>query len=341
MTIVNRNGRYGVKVWEKGSKKYRWVGSFNTRLEAEQAESDASLKDRKDSPTVQQWSRVWLSDYARPGKSTQRTYRYAVKQISRELGALRLSEITRVQARQQAGKWPRGTSKVAKTMWADAKRDEVVDHNPWENLRLQASKGRKDLKALDEGEIAELAEIAREQHGEVGLEAKAIVLTLAYTGVRPGELFALRREDVDLAGESLTVGAVVPTKNRLPRIITLPGPAVQAIRAMAPQTASDRLFHSIRGKPLSKGNFGSIWRPIAAAWLERHGRKLQPYELRHSAATIMLERGLSPADVAAQLGHQDGGRLVQMLYGHPDHGRAMDRVRMAFAQAPDRMRETG
>ncbi len=32
-----------------------------------------------------------------------------------------------------------------------------------------------------------------------------------------------------------------------------------------------------------------------------------------------------------QLGHQDGGRLVQQLYGHPEEERSRDLVRMAFA----------
>ena len=34
------------------------------------------------------------------------------------------------------------------------------------------------------------------------------------------------------------------------------------------------------------------------------------YELRNAAATMLLERGMTPCDVAIQLGHTDGGRLV-------------------------------
>jgi hypothetical protein len=40
---------------------------------------------------------------------------------------------------------------------------------------------------------------------------------------------------------------------------------------------------------------------------------------------------LTPADVAVQLGHTDGGRLVMTLYGHPDEDRARDRLDLAFA----------
>ena len=49
---------------------------------------------------------------------------------------------------------------VARTMWADAVRDGICDLNPWTNLRLETPKGRKDIDALTEQEIAELADLA-------------------------------------------------------------------------------------------------------------------------------------------------------------------------------------
>ena len=44
------------------------------------------------------------------------------------------------------------------------------------------------------------------------------------------------------------------------------------------------------------------------------------------ATTMLLERGPSPWDVAIQLGHTDGGRLVCELYGHPSHAGARARL---------------
>jgi len=58
------------------------------------------------------------------------------------------------------------------------------------------------------------------------------------------------------------------------------------------------------------------------------------YELRHACATLLLERGLSPEDVAIQLGHTDGGSLVRRLYGHPSEDRARARIAAAFAHEP-------
>jgi len=50
------------------------------------------------------------------------------------------------------------------------------------------------------------------------------------------------------------------------------------------------------------------------------------YELRHYAATRLLELGLQPADVAVQLGHADGGALVMPIYGHPSERAARARI---------------
>ena len=44
-----------------------------------------------------------------------------------------------------------------------------------------------------------------------------------------------------------------------------------------------------------------------------------------------MERGLPPHVVANQLGHTDGGALVQRLYGHPSERGMRDQVRLAFA----------
>jgi integrase len=49
--------------------------------------------------------------------------------------------------------------------------------------------------------------------------------------------------------------------------------------------------------------------------------KVELYELRHACATLLMERGLPPHVVANQLGHTDGGALVQRLYGHRDQVR--------------------
>lgn len=339
MTIIPRNGSFGVKVWDRGQKRYRWIGSFANEADAVRAEQDATLKPCVDVPSVEQWGRVWLSDYPREAPATQRSYRYAVEQITAKLGARKLADITRPEARRIANTWPRATARVARTMWADAVRDGVCEMNPWTNLRLETPKGRKDIDALTETEIAELADLAAELSGDYGGEARAIILTLAYTGMRPGELCAMRRCDVDLERLEIVVersldgtGREKAPKNGLARRIILPSIAADAIKSVPERIGSPYLFHTVRGHRLSKGTLAYFWRNIRAGWVARGHRPIDLYELRHACATMLVERGLNVGDVAFQLGHQDGGRLVMTLYGHPGEDAIRDRLKMAHSQ---------
>ncbi len=157
-------------------------------------------------------------------------------------------------------------------MWADAVRDGVCDLNPWTNLRLETPKGRKDIDALTEQQIAELADLAAELSGGYATEAKAIILTLAYTGMRPGELCALRKSDVDLQSLEVVVqrsldgtGREKAPKNGLARRIILPAIAAEAIALVPEPIASPYLFHTIRGHRLTKGRLAYFWRTSAPA----------------------------------------------------------------------------
>lgn len=339
MAIIKRGDGYGVRIWDAAGKRHRWLGTYGKLADAKRAEADARVTPRAHATvTVEQWARIWLSEYARTAPATQRTYRYAVKQIVSELGAARLGDIDRPTAKAWANRWSRQTTRVARTMWGDALRDGLCHQNPFTNLRLETPKGRKDIVAFTEPEIGDLSRVARETHGDYGDEMAAIILFAAYTGVRPGELAALQWPDLDPANREATIsraldgeGGIKPPKNGLARKVILPPRALEALGMVAHRTDSPYVFHTPRGRRLTKGTLAYLWRSVAAAWRATGGRDLVLYELRHCCATLLLERGATPADVAVQLGHTDGGRLVMTLYGHPDETRARDRLRMAFA----------
>ena len=92
------------------------------------------------------------------------------------------------------------------------------------------------------------------------------------------------------------------------------------------------LGHTVRGHRLTKGSLAYFWRNIRAGWVTLGHRPIDLYELRHACATMLVERGLNVGDVAFQLGHQDGGRLVMTLYGHPGEDAIRDRLKMAHSQ---------
>lgn len=338
MTIIPRNGRFGVKVWNPGTKGCDWIGTFDTEAEAKYAERGANMAPGREVPSIKDWGRTWLSDYAREAPATRLVYRQAVKRITADLGALKLSAIDRPTARRYANEWPRNVVNVARTMWGDARNDGVCPENPWAGLKLKQSRGRRDIQALTEDQIDELANIAQRVHRDYGTEARAIVLTLAYVALRPGELCALKWSDLDLHEREIHVrrsldvtGAEKLPKNGKTRTVTIPPPALYALQTVPHTVTDDYVFHTVQGRRLNKSNLWYLWKPIATAWEATGHLHIDLYELRHAAATILLERGLPHSDVAVQLGHEDGGALVQERYGHPSKDRSRDRLKMAFA----------
>src|SRR5207248_10108658 len=110
-------------------------------------------------------------------------------------------------------------------------------------------------------------------------------------------------------------------KNGEPRICVLAPWARDALAALDRHADEPAVFLTPRSRRFGKGAVHRYFVPVRAAF----GRsKLQFYVLRHACATLMLVRGLTPEDVAIQLGHTDGGSLVRQLYGHPSEDRARE-----------------
>jgi integrase len=352
--IARKGSKYTARAWNAQTKKMVYLGSFDTEVEAKRAEARETLRPTRDRPvTVAEWAAMWLSDYARDAAATRANYRYATNAITARMGSMQLADIDRPLARKLAAEWPVNTTRAARTMFGDAMRDGLIDFNPFSQLRLETPRGRKDIDALTPTQIVELSEIAEATYGlGYGAEAAAIILTLGFAGMRPGELCSLRQADVDLdAGRALirwNTGAdrveKLP-KNGKPREIVLLEPVCDALRRLPPRIGPDaRVFLTYREKAFYKGTLAYFWRPISTTWKATHPA-VTLYHLRHACATLLIEAGHSPADVAIQLGHQDGGRLVQTVYGHPDHGRALDRISMTSPvakpeDAPERARRS-
>jgi integrase len=215
--------------------------------------------------------------------------------------------------------------------------------NPFAGLRLEQPRGRKDLDALTEVEVHRLADCAFAVHGSYGQTFRAMILFAAYVGLRPGELFAFERGDLD--GDLVRIrrsldgtGQVKLPKNNKERIVILPPPAREALREMPARADVPWVFTSPRGRRFSQGSLTYCWRPVRAAF----GRpEMDFYELRHFCATHLLELGVSHADVAVQLGHRDGGRLVMSTYGHPSEEGARERLKRAYAGNVASLRPAG
>lgn len=156
--IVKRSNRYGVRVYRAGRQV--WVGTFPTLREARKAERAAL--DAPTAPhdeTCDSFAARWVADFPRPRASTNRTNGYAVARFRDDFAGVRMAAVTRADAHKWARRNPASLSAV-RAMFSDAMNVGVVGANPFTNLRLPQSRGRKDLAVLSEGELHGLADQA-------------------------------------------------------------------------------------------------------------------------------------------------------------------------------------
>lgn len=152
-----------------------------------------------------------------------------------------------------------------------------------------------------------------------------IVSIMAYAGLRPGELRALRFEDI---GESTLKieraadpeGKPKPTKTGQRRTVKLLAPLAQDLRAFAlaegRPPASRLLLLADDGRAWDKSDWNmwlqDRWRPAChQAGLSPAPR---PYDLRHSFASLMMAQRHQESWVARQLGHSVA--MLQKTYWH-------------------------
>jgi integrase len=164
---------------------------------------------------------------------------------------------------------------------------------------------------------------------------RALYVTALGTGLRQGELLALRWEDVDLDAGTLRVrhglanvdGKLTlqaPKTDRSRRSLVLPEAVTVALRAHRTRQLMDWLaagsrwvdsghvFASMRGTPY---HAATVTRAFQAALTRAGLPRVRFHDLRHSAATFLLAQGFTLEDVKNMLGHSTIV-LTSNTYGH-------------------------
>jgi integrase len=144
---------------------------------------------------------------------------------------------------------------------------------------------------------------------EARRRARALVLTLTYTGLRVSDVATLRRDR--LQGDHLTLRI---QKNGVPIKLLLNADARRALEALpAPDGNPTYFFWSGNGSP--RGAIQTVWRTI-----ERLGRRagvahLHPHRFRDTFAVELLTQGADIRTVQKLLGHKS----VQTTEKHYAH----------------------
>jgi integrase len=176
----------------------------------------------------------------------------------------------------------------------------------------------KEIRALSAAETRKLLEAAD------GDRLEALYVLAVHTGMRQGELLALRWQDVDMENTVVSVrrtltrsgGRVAfgePKTKKSRRSIRLTPQAVEALRSHLKRQLRDMeilgdryrdqglIFTTDTGAPINPSN---LRQRSFASLLKRSGLPhMRFHDLRHTCATLLLSRGVHPKFVQELLGH--------------------------------------
>lgn len=303
---------------ERGRQRTR---RFATRKEAEVFIGDLARGQRATDAsrlTLSDWLERWMTGHGVAWEPRTRRDRadFIDRLIEPHLGPLRLSEIGRSDVRQwraellREGKSAYTADRAVTVLSAAlgaAVDDDLLPANPCRGLKRLPRPPQRRIPAT-------LAEVERVRAAMDAPRDRLMVSLMAYAGLRPGELFTIRWEDV--RDNTLVIrsarGEVGEKGTKTGSIRTVPviKPLLDDLVAVAPGDGGLVLT----GDNLEWHNWASrVWRPARVRARPRKG--ISPYSLRHTFASLLIAEGRNPWQVAALMGHANP-QMVITTYGH-------------------------
>jgi integrase len=310
------------------------------KLAKAMADRDSGLILDAGALTVGEYIARWLKDVkSTVRQSTHERYEYAIgPHIEPALGRIKLKDLTSAQVRWfyrerlDSGLAPATVHKLHVVLHKALKAavsDGLIPRNPAASLKLPRII-REEINPLNQKEARQLLEAAG------GDRLEALYVLALNTGMRQGELLALKWEDVDLERGVLRVCRTLsrrenayvlgePKTKKSRRTIRLTAGAVRALR--------DHLSRQLE----EMERMGSLYQPGGLVLATTTGTiinpsnlrnrsfkpllkraKLRPirfHDLRHTCATLLLSKDVNPKVVSEMLGHTSVSITLD-IYSH-------------------------
>ncbi|HEV7872259.1 MAG TPA: site-specific integrase [Modestobacter sp.] len=227
--------------------------------------------------------------------------------------------------------------------------DEVIPSNPCRLRGAGTPKATRPSRALTAVEALQLAEqLGRDRRTA---RYRALVLVLAFGGLRFGEATALRRSDVLAGGGRLRIERSVrriggrwlvgePKTEAGRRTVTLPAGVAAAVADHLDRHVADPadalLFGTSSGGYLARSNWNQTFRRAAdAIGLP----SVRPHELRHTGATLAAATGATTKELMRRLGHSSPAAALAYQHAADDRdgeiARALDATLSAASGSLD------
>lgn len=187
----------------------------------------------------------------------------------------------------------------------DARLDELIDKNPVKLVKPPKYISTEEITPFSMEEVLYLIDNASEF-------MKTFLTVAFFTGMRSGELIAIKWEDIDfntnkiIVRRSMRQGIEGSTKTGKIRIIDMLQPVRDILKKQFARNGLSReyIFTNRKGTPYRQSSSitDTHWKPLLKRCTMAH-RVL--YNTRHTFATLMLKNGEDILWVSKMLGHTD------------------------------------
>lgn len=358
--------RYDITDPKTGKRKQKEVGGFRTKEEAEEAakrilaelQSGAYIEEKN--ITFEQFSREWLISYQNTGKvkiSTVRIRQHEINKLMPYFGKLKLKDITKKQYQDALNDLKEkgyaentidGIHRTGRMIFKRAVELEVIKNDPTQyaivpkvQKTVEELEQEKEIpKYLEKEELALFLQTAKEH----GLERDyPIFITLAYTGMRVGELCALKWSDINFVDQTISISKTYynPTNNIKKYMLLTPKTKTSKRTIDVDRIVLDELekhraeqnkirmryrntYHD-KGFVFAQQDKENAGYPAYVKLISiRMGRLLKlaglntnltPHSLRHTHTSLLAEAGVSLEQIMQRLGHSDD-ETTKNIYLH-------------------------
>lgn len=351
--------RFDVTDQITGKRKQKEAGGYLTKDEAETAALaiQAKLKngtyiEEKDI-SFEAFSKQWISVYEKSGKvkiSTIDIRKARLKTILKHFKEIRIKDITRLAYQQmlndlfdQGYAW-KTISSIHETcglLFRYAVEVEVIAADITKGATVP--KKQATVEDLENGleipkymEKEQLAKFLETAYTFGNANDYPVFLTLAYTGLRGGELTALKWRDIDFKEQTISVTKTFykvkevkrnyilqpPKSKESKRVIDVDEIVIetlkrhQAAQKVTPLKGDGYVFVNISqipGQHLTSDDLSRRLRILLS--LAELPAELTPHSLRHTHTSLMAEAGVSIDQIMQRLGHKDD-KVTRNIYLH-------------------------
>lgn len=327
------SGRYQVRYRDGSGKQVTAPQTFATKADGDrwlamaqtQMDSGRWIDPHAGKETFEAYAARWIETRLVKGRPlaprTAELYRAQLKNhIAPALGATQLRQLEASAVRSWYSRLtgPQGPGQITaakcyrllRAICTTAVEDNLIPRNPC-SIRGAGQERPSERPMFSLTQVQALA-------GTVDDRWRALILMAAWTGLRIGELAALRREDLDLESGTVTVKTAVvdvvgesrtygpPKSAASKRKVAIPphiiGTLEHHMTTYAQPGARGLVFVGAKGGPIRRNNFSSkVWKPAAAAVGLPEGSHL--HDLRGWGATMAARHGATTKELMHRLGH--------------------------------------